>query len=88
MIELPEASTIARQMDAELQGKVIESGMRGNAPHKFAFYNHTPEEYAAILQGKTIGQVTYHGALIMASLEPEHVLFLGGRGREDPVSSQ
>jgi len=31
MIELPEALTIARQMTAELQGKRIVSGLRGNA---------------------------------------------------------
>jgi hypothetical protein len=33
MIELPEALTMARQMSQELQGKRIESCIRGNAPH-------------------------------------------------------
>ena len=80
MIELPEATTIARQMNDELSGKRIESGIRGNAPHKFAFYNRPPEEYEAILRGKRMGPSTVHGSLIFASVEPDHVLVLGGGG--------
>ena len=52
MIEFPEALVIADQMNEAIRGKQIASAMRGNAPHKFAFYNHTPEEYAAILPGR------------------------------------
>jgi formamidopyrimidine-DNA glycosylase len=80
MIELPEALTIARQMSQELRGKRIESGIRGNAPHKFAFYNRPPEEYEAILRGKTMGEATAHGSLILASVEPDYVLVLGDGG--------
>jgi formamidopyrimidine-DNA glycosylase len=80
MIELPEALTIARQISAGLKGKRVESGIRGNAPHKFAFYNRPPEEYEAILRGKTMGEATGHGSLILASVEPDYVLFLGGGG--------
>lgn len=80
MIELPEAVTIARQMNQELQGKRIESAVRGNSPHKFAFYTCTTEEYATVLQDKSVGEVTEHGSLILASLEPDHVLVLGGGG--------
>jgi len=80
MIELPEASTIARQMNDELRGKRIESGIRGNAPHKFAFYNRPPEEYETILRGKTMGPAIGHGSQIWASVEPDYVLVLGGGG--------
>jgi len=80
MIELPEASTIARQMTNELRGKRIESGIRGNAPHKFAFYNRPPEEYQTILKGKTMGPATEQGSLIWASVEPDYTLVLGGGG--------
>jgi hypothetical protein len=58
MIDIPEALTIARQLDLELRGKVVASGMRGNSPHKFAFYSRTAEEYAAIFPGNTVGTVT------------------------------
>jgi formamidopyrimidine-DNA glycosylase len=80
MIELPEALTIARQMNQELRGKRIESGLRGNAPHKFAFYKRPPEEYEAILKGKTMGEATDHGSCILAEVEPGYMLVLGGGG--------
>ena len=80
MIELPEALTIARQMSEELAGKRIESGIRGNAPHKFAFYSRPPEEYAAILGGRTMGEAVGYGSQILASIEPDYVLVLGGGG--------
>jgi len=80
MIELPEATTIAKQISTELKGKRITDGNRGNSPHKFAFYNGTPEEYAAILKDKTMGEATVNGPLILASLEPDHTLILGGGG--------
>jgi len=80
MIELPEALVIARQMDAELKGKQIEFGIRGNAPHKFAFYSRPAEEYETILRGKLIGETTEHGSAILTSIEPDYVLALGGGG--------
>jgi formamidopyrimidine-DNA glycosylase len=80
MIELPEALIIARQMSQELKGKQIESGIRGNVPHKFAFYNCSAEEYEAILKGKMMGEATGHGSAILASVEPDYTLVLGGGG--------
>jgi formamidopyrimidine-DNA glycosylase len=80
MIELPEALTIARQISKELKGKEIEEGIRGNSPHKFAFYNRPPEEYAAILKGKTMGDATDSGACLLAAVEPGYALVLGGGG--------
>ena len=80
MIELPEALIIARQMSAELKGKRIESGVRGNVPHKFAFYSGSVEEYEAILKGRVMGEATGHGSAILASVEPDYTLVLGGGG--------
>lgn len=80
MIELPEAMIIARQMTEELKGKKVESCIRGNSPHKFAFYNRPPEEYEAILKGKTMGPAIEQGSSIWASVEPDYVLLLGWGG--------
>ena len=80
MIELPESMTIARQITVELYGKRISDGNRGNSPHKFAFYNHPPENYAAILKDKTMGKATVNGPLILAAVEPGYTLILGGGG--------
>jgi len=80
MIELPEALAIARQMSRELKGKRIREGIRGNSPHKFAFYSRPPDEYQTILAGKTMGEATDHGGEILAAVEPDHVLVLGCGG--------
>jgi formamidopyrimidine-DNA glycosylase len=80
MIELPEAVNLADQMNHALQGKQIESCLRGNAPHKFAFYSRTPEEYAAFFEGKVFGEARHHTNHILISFKPEHFLVLGGGG--------
>jgi formamidopyrimidine-DNA glycosylase len=80
MIEFPEAYTIAHQISAELKGKRIESAVRGNVAHKFAFYSRTAEEYADILKGKTIGEAHVNGPLIVTTVEPDYVIVLGGGG--------
>ena len=80
MIELPEAATIARQMTGELKGKRIASAVRGNAPHKFAFYSGPAKKYATLLKGRTMGEAAEHGSLIVAKVDPGHVLVLGGGG--------
>jgi formamidopyrimidine-DNA glycosylase len=67
-------------MSAELKGKRIESGVRGNVPHKFAFYSGSVEEYEAILKGRVMGEATGHGSAILASVEPDYTLVLGGGG--------
>jgi len=80
MIELPEALTISSQMDKELKGRVIAEAVRGNAPHKFAFYNHEAEEYASMLKGKEIGASTANANLILTDVDPGLTLYLGGGG--------
>lgn len=80
MIELPEALTIARQMNKELKGKRIAYGNRGNAAHKFAFSSGSPDEYEALFKGRRMGEIAGHGSAILASIEPDYVLVLGGGG--------
>ncbi|MDY6833971.1 MAG: zinc finger domain-containing protein [Chloroflexota bacterium] len=80
MIELPEALTIAGQMNEVLKGKRIESCIRGNATHRFAFYSRPPVDYELILKDKLIDDVQYHGSVILASTESDYVLVLGGGG--------
>jgi formamidopyrimidine-DNA glycosylase len=80
MIELPEALVIGQQMSETLRGKRIEHCVRGNAPHKFAFYNHEPEEYEAILRGQVMGASEEWGVHILSYVGDEHLLALGGGG--------
>lgn len=53
MLEIPEAQTLARQLDETLAGKIAVSVAAGAATHKFAFYYGDPAGYDALLAGKT-----------------------------------
>lgn len=54
MFEMPEASTIAQQMDQSLTGKIIKQFERGNKTHKFLWLNRPDEEYQSILPGLNV----------------------------------
>lgn len=82
MIEYPESYTIARQFEKELNGRTITSCIRGNSPHKFAFYNLDKEEYEAKIVGKTIGKSTNKHMCSITSLDSQLVLILGGGGEK------
>jgi len=80
MIEHPEAVTIARQIADTLTGKQIQEAVRGNKPHKFAFYTCSPEEYAAILAGQSIAGAQASGSLILVRTSGDSFIVLGGGG--------
>ena len=80
MIELPEALTIAQEMDVELKGKRVDAGNRGNSPHKWVFTNRSSEEFERILAGKRISWVAGEETWVSVSLEPGFVLLIGDMG--------
>ena len=80
MIELPEAITIAEQLDRSLRGKVVAQVLRGNTPHKFAFYNHEPDEYETMLLGTTAAGSGAIANIIQTQFDPDRTLHLGGGG--------
>jgi len=55
MIEIPEAFTLARQINETLAGRVVQSAIAAASPHKFAWYTGNPAEYNDRLAGKVIG---------------------------------
>lgn len=80
MFELPEFLTLAQQMNQALTGRVIQTGSLGNSPHKFVWYNRTPEEFAHLIVGKTVGHVHARGRWLFVPLEPDYVLVFGECG--------
>lgn len=80
MFELPEYVTLAKQMNETLPGKIIRSGQLGNSPHKFVWYNRSPEEFERLTQGKRIGAAQVKGRWLFIPLEPGYVLVLGECG--------
>lgn len=68
MFELPEFTTLARQVNETLAGKTIRRGSLSNSPHKFVWHNRTHEEFAELTAGQpcpncgtTIEKVQYLG---------------------------
>jgi formamidopyrimidine-DNA glycosylase len=80
MFELPEYINLAKQINAALNGKTIQSGNLGNSPHKFVWYNRSQEEFARLTQGKTIGEARARGRWLFIPLEPGYILLFGECG--------
>jgi formamidopyrimidine-DNA glycosylase len=90
MFELPEYVTLARQINEALVGRKIRHGALGNSPHKFVWHNRTPEEFAGITRGKTIGRARARGKWLFVPLEPGYLLLFGecgGRLLHHPAGS-
>jgi formamidopyrimidine-DNA glycosylase len=64
MIELPEALTLAGQINRTICGKRIASVSSGYTPHKLAWYYGDRTQYSSLLAGKTIDKAAAYGALV------------------------
>ncbi len=80
MFEIPEYVTLARQMGESLSGKRIVNGTLGNSPHKFVWYNRLPDEFAAIVKGKTTGLAYCRGRWLFIPIQPGYLLVFGECG--------
>jgi len=56
MIELPEAVSLAKQLNETVSGKQIKSVMACYTPHKLAWYYGDKAKFTELLVGKTIGK--------------------------------
>ncbi len=80
MFEIPEYTTLSRQMNETLFGKIVQTGNLGNVPHKFVWYNRTPEEFGRLVEGKRIGSARVRGRWLTLDLDPGYRLILGECG--------
>jgi len=64
MIEIPESTTIAMQLNEAVRSKTICRIIANASPHKFAFYHGDPADYSALLAGQVIGDSFGIGAMI------------------------
>jgi formamidopyrimidine-DNA glycosylase len=78
MLEIPEAQTLARQINATLAGKSITSVSAAASPHKFAWYHGDPAEYPARLAGKAILSACAWGGLVEIQPSRATLLFSDG----------
>ncbi len=80
MFELPEVATLAAQINETLRGRTISAGSLGNKPHKFVWYNQSPEEFARLTAGRQVGQARARGKWLFLPLDPGYLLLFGECG--------
>jgi formamidopyrimidine-DNA glycosylase len=80
MMELPEAVTIAEQINKTVRGKEISAVTVAHTPHKLAWYYGEPRNYPDLLVGKTIGETGAHGGLVEVKAGRANILFGDGVG--------
>jgi formamidopyrimidine-DNA glycosylase len=78
MLELPEATVVAGQINQTLTGKKIQKVIAASAPHKFAWFAGDPQAYPGLLVGKTIGTATGYGGLVEIKAEDVTMVFGDG----------
>ena len=80
MIEMPEAFTIAHQMNETLVGKTLQHFARGALVHKFLWLSKPAEEYDAILAGLQISGASSYGRSIYLYVGDSRLLWFGELG--------
>ena len=78
MIELPEATVLAKQIGETVTGKRIKNVAAAKSQHKFAWYYGDPKEYSSLLVGKAIGSAASYGGLVEISVSNASLLFGDG----------
>ena len=80
MIEMPEAYTLARQMNEALTGKTFQSFAQGELRHKFLWLDRPAEETSAILAGQSITGASSYGRSIYLHVGSDYLLWFGEIG--------
>lgn len=80
MIEMPEASTLARQINETLIGKTFQHFGQGELRHKFLWLNKPAEETSAILSGQAVRGASSYGRSIYLNVGDDHMLWFGDIG--------
>lgn len=80
MIELPEASHIADQINKTLRGKRIVTVTVAHSPHKLAWYYGNRAQYSSLLAGSTVGQSNACGCMVEIAAGKATILLGEGVG--------
>lgn len=78
MLELPEASNIAKQINNTLKGKRMAGIVAAHSPHKFAWYYGDPQNFNELLIGKSIDGANNYGGLVEIKAGNTRILFGDG----------
>jgi len=80
MIELPEAITVANQINYTIAGKQIVNVTAAYSSHKLAWYYGEPQKYHDLLSGKVIGKANGYGSMIEITVDTAIILIGEGVG--------
>ena len=78
MIELPEAVTLARQLNEALPGKGVVGVVAGQSPHAFAWFHGDPSEYPQVLIGTRVEAAGSDGGFVHLRCGDAALLFAEG----------
>lgn len=78
MLELPEAYTVARQLNETISGKTIQNVYANTSPHGFAFYFGDPAMYHGLLSGNTVDHADAYAGQVEISAGNNKILFHDG----------
>lgn len=95
MLEIPETTVLAQQLNEAIQGKRVQHIEVNAVPHKFAFHLGKPEGYDQLVKGKTMGQAVGFGSWVEISVGDAMLAFSEGsrvmllqRGEKRPQKHQ
>lgn len=78
MLELPEATVLAEQVNKELQGKRVLNVHVNRSPHKFAWFYGEPERYHDLLAEEIIEKAAACGGMVEIMAGDVRILFGDG----------
>lgn len=78
MIEIPEAVVLSKQIEDYLMGKKVVEVIANLSPHKFAWFEGSPEGYPGLLEGRTIDRAFSTGGFVEVALDGVKLIFSEG----------
>lgn len=78
MLEIPEAATLASQINSTIKGKEIVAVEAAHSPHKFAWFQGDPAGYPRLLVGKSITAARPAGGMLAFSAHDVDIVLSDG----------
>mgnify|MGYP001461405915 CR=1 FL=1 len=78
MLEIPESSTIADQLNHTVKSKTILNVYANSSPHKFAWYFGDPKDYSAALSGRRIDNARANAGQVEIFAQDYRILLSDG----------
>jgi formamidopyrimidine-DNA glycosylase len=78
MLEIPEAYTLAKELEKEFCLQTVTFALAAHDSHGFAFYSHEAKEYPLLLEGKTLESVQAFAGQVALMFDTVRLVFSDG----------